>query len=795
MLEMTVEELLSCGINIVSDARYKKIKLEQKEKDYSNKNLYRGIHIDLNRNIKVIPKKLYYEGKIGYKLKADVTRILQMRGKTILFVANAGGGKTYTMLDISSKLVEMDEDKKTVYILTVPNSRQSNQNQVGEDYINFGFKSIVGKGNKLEVEGKEITVEEMLMTNHRKFSCVYDLTIDIVEKAKKLGLEVVLIIDEAHKLVNTFREGALNGIEKASLIADMVIHMTATPDKCKAHYSYDEIYELIDEKPLKNIGKFKIVYTDNWQLTLRRAIKRNRGDKKISLINIDSLEEIKALKSVLEKEGYIVEVLTSENKESDVFKEIEKTGLISDDVDVVLCTSVVECGISIKSTNIRAISVVRNCMKFDADNTIQFFARPRKKIDEGMLIVKNTYENISEAIKNINSREYEEFRNIYDMKYYLSSANDEAVGAYKELKISLVKALAEGGKSWAIARIKQSMKRERGGLAIELDEEKLELHINSKKVIMNAFAHKDSILISSALPTLKTFFEGKIFYDDIEIISDNTDEVTEEEREEIQASKEEKKANREMKKEKNDIYREWFKDEEFLKLLPLLMTDELNRITIKKFNVDMSLRELIEFKDSSLYETIKENCLENFRIGDIAKIVTSTYKTSGEYISLTAIKEICELREYVEQNKIGYSENLKGNYHTIRKLVEFYKKGENKSIKLNKNLGIILYAELTRTRRPGYTNKQVLEIVKDAPKKNFDWKKYYTSDKIKKLESAISSKNGGIKPSIKNKVKKEIGKVYGVSSYWQDKKEYTDINNPIKIFSLNTVLEEIISSK
>lgn len=816
LLKLTDEEIKGILDGTVDTIDYERIATKILN-DYTNTRLYGGLthNYNLNRDTKIEP--LEYENKIGYNLKGKVKEMLTKRGMTFLLIANAGGGKTYVMLQVSAELVEKNKANNVVYILSVPNTSQSNQNQVSEDLIEFGFESVVGKKSKLKIDGEDKSITERLKEGHRKFSCVYDKTLEIIEEAKKLGLEVVLVVDEAHKLVyDTYRGVALQGMDKAIEMADMVIMMTATADVCKCYYPYDVIYDLEDKKLKNNIGELKIIYSNNWELTLRRELRRLKQKGKIALVRVGgSVENLHSLKTALEKQGYVVEVLSSKNKNDETFKMIEKYGLIGIDeygfigegVDVVLTTPVIECGISLKDANIVPIEIIRGANDFNADNTTQFFARPREAVSEGIMIVKNYSDDIGQEIVDL---EAERAKNpnkvigpkikVRKLEHCINEVRNQANSYYRSFEATMKKKLKtdylESVKEYMLEELRTDRSK-----SIELDVENMKLYINTKSVIKEAIRRRDAHIINATPLSLETFFKGRIFYDKVTLDIDLGGNVNEEDLENVKIGKEEKKAVRELKQAKEEEYRAWFTDKNFLKALQALVDGTLNRANIKNYKLNMSLRDLIEFKSSSLYDVML-TCLKHFTIGETGIIISSRYKTSGEYITKSDIKDICKRKHIVEKVKVGYYEDLDAEYDIICDIVQTHKTKNKtqapKQINITDEMIVIINAELNRNNCKGYRNaktRETLKKIKKGHKGKIDWKTFYTEEKIKELKTAISNSSNDIKTSLKNKIINEIGKIYNVTIRIQDGNEYYRINNPHKNFKLDITLEEILSSK
>lgn len=400
------------------------------DKKYTaNARQYRGLayNTNINRDTRRFYKK--YKKKIGYQLGATVESMLMRRGQLILMLANAGGGKTYCILQQMAKLSMVEANSNVRYVIAVPNRNQSNQNEKSDSLSRFKAKSIVGsQDGKRKIEVNTIT--------NQIFSCVYDKALEVVEILKSNGHEVVLVLDECHKLIadNNFRGNAISNLEKAFSIADQTIMMTATPRRCLQYYKYDEIYHLIDEDANSNIEDFRIVLSETVKYTLFKEIKKllsNKAtvveeqevwedtlevippatllemlegtkyqevkkktatlitskevDAKV-LVRLNSIKEIDKYIALLEKAGIKAEKLTRKEKDGEVFKSIEEQSKIISESRVIFCTSVVECGVSLENQDIYLVEMLRSAKDFDMDNTIQFFNRARKTIGQGVII-------------------------------------------------------------------------------------------------------------------------------------------------------------------------------------------------------------------------------------------------------------------------------------------------------------------------------------------------------------------------------------------------------------------------
>lgn len=665
----------------------------------NNTRQYRGLgyRLDFNRNAKRFIKK--YKTKIGNQLGGTVESMLTRRGQLILMISNAGSGKTYTIMEKMDILSKMEMNDNVRYVIAVPNRNQSNQNE--KAYSKFGVKSIVGaKDGK-----KQIYVDLSL----RKFSCVYDKALEVVETLKKAGHEVVLVVDECHKMIadNNFRKEAIANLEEAINMADQSIMMTATPRRNLKYYDFNEIYTFVDEEIQTNIEEFKVLLSDNWRITLFREINKVLNKKPFTVpvvvekyedteeivepetllemlegektktvrktyteitskevpskvvVRLNSIEEIDKCISILENATVPCERLTSKEKDGEVFQSIEEKSLIESDARVFFVTSVVECGVSLENTEIHLIEVIRKARDFDMDNTVQFFARPRKKIDTGILIVPDyanqaVRESIKEQIKKAKEenkvldeaelfekqkknfatsrimedvkkdlakyeKEIEKIEAMYEnmSKRELDVMHKLAEEEYKSLKvrIGIVSTLGdeERVRKYIQDDIINNTKNNPFYIRVlEADLENLEIYIDNKKVVDKAFKEMDKSIVRHNPKMLLNCFENKIFYDKITLEHHYveqerlTNPELKEQYDDIRKMFTDKNAElKEVKAMREDMARELLRDEEFVAIIDDIRADKIFKDNINEFTTKYSLAEILSFKKTSIYKQFK----------------------------------------------------------------------------------------------------------------------------------------------------------------------------------------------
>lgn len=351
-----------------------------------------------------------------------------------LFISETGGGKTYLVSKTFEELSKKEPNR--LFIIACPNKIQNEQNQ-----ISYNLKALVG-GN-----GKKI---EDIQSN--TISMVYDKSEELIEYIQSNNLKTTLVIDEAHQLIysKSFRGKAINNLNQLQKVCFNVIHITATPRtnieifnynkiiECKPQNKTHKIEELTITQGRKNLVEKEIIHIIKQELSKKKKILLFIDDKnKIEQFNENHLEaEIKNAK---------IETLDSDKKESDLFKNIINNSTIPNDIDVVISTSVLECGTNIKNKDITTIYYLNNNSYLCLDKIIQSLARARKYQDNAYIFLKtpnkkdddennkyfNKIDTIIENQNNFNKSRRETSQYFYDKiksnEFYENEAKNEII--------------------------------------------------------------------------------------------------------------------------------------------------------------------------------------------------------------------------------------------------------------------------------------------------------------------------------------------------------------------------------
>ena len=243
---------------------------------------------------------------------------------------------------------------------------------------------------------------------------------------------------------------------------------------------------------------------------------------------------------------------------------------------------------------------------------------------------------------------------------------------------------------------------------------------------------------------------------------------------------------REVKKLKEEDIRKLLNDKNFIKAIPDIMNEKITSDNIKDYNLDISLRDLIDMRDSKILKQIWHSS-KVFGSKEAIYLTQYTYKdVSGnvKYLSKKNVEELCELKYFIEKSKdyVGFTK-----YDIIYKIimnrrVKVDKNGNKKVVRINLTDDLITEITTELVKAKHYNNRQVTKILNELETeriiKDGDYD-MYSQENIKRLDTAISSQ-------LKNKVLRDINNIFRTG---ECSKGYPVINAPIKKFNLETYLK------
>lgn len=780
-------------------------------------------NIDVNINNATHKEELkfdeYISQSIGYNSVVDRLFNCDYAHSMGLW-ANANSGKSYSLIQSAYfKLKEYNKDViNTIMAFVVPTRMQALQLEKDGVYVDDNGKSVKVKvkalvgGAKLE-QGDDIIV------------LVSDMADDVLAYAKSLKANVVLVIDEAHLIISqkSFRYEAIMKLKKLAEYSKSVCYMTATAESVKSTKKIDYIYDFKTSKSKSEdmkIKHFEIRNTTDYQRTLFLAIEDAIKRDKIPFVKLDSILHIQKLKELCEKTGYRCAFLASENTNKeykkyitkDVIEGIQDEGKIIEGYDIVFCTTVLEQGTSIREERLEAIVGVSDCMRFSEDGTVQIFARPRKLIDKGILVIKRKADfELNKDVKEVKN-----------LQWYVDSLKSLAIRGMEFIREDVTRSLEMSidnieTREILVNRINKKIKLAREKKEADYGFLKFDyVGANKEFTCSNYYAKyfdcsdfvlelDVDLLVSKAIQLRDTFniynpgnlekiFEGKIRYgsitqtlDDFSLDNGTYDDLIKQDSDnnELEMSENEIEA-RALECINNKKFRDRY-------LLPYMIIDlgcnypvikkrlnDIGQITdsphvTRQFSEEVkSLLGVITLSEA--YKRLDRLLCSGLDIDNSIKVVNLKNKDIGkrekgnEPISSKAMSKIYKFLNILDRNSIEErglvrqvnEEKTKEDklYNQVRTTVDKYRKN-NKRIRLSKKLSLEVYFELVRlkifnSKADTLVYNEFCDIVKEHGKINI-------ADKaiISRVASVLSKSQ---KANALMRANREIACIYSIGS-------------------------------
>lgn len=278
-------------------------------------------------------------------IPSELAKDIIQRRKRILVESSTGSGKSTAFIEASKEL----SDAKSVkfYIFAAPTRALAEQ-------LGRKHNQMVVKG---QTNGLFSAIFSYQKLGNRLFVSTYDMTYALMSWLKKLHPQAsfVLIVDEYHKTVTdysgTYRRDTLDNLQKAGKMASSYIGLSGTPDDILKS-EFEQVVAIDNGKPASPSQEFT-VYTYQKQKEalplLVQLIEAWTKQRKL-LIYIQSKEVIGKLYDVLRKRGIVTRTVSANEKRNKTYKQLVEDETVEDDVQVILATSVIADGISIKNS-------------------------------------------------------------------------------------------------------------------------------------------------------------------------------------------------------------------------------------------------------------------------------------------------------------------------------------------------------------------------------------------------------------------------------------------------------------
>lgn len=211
-----------------------------------------------------------------------------------------------------------------------------------------------------------------------------------------------LVVDEAHLMItDNFRSDVMESLFKSFDFFKGVILITAT----HIDATMFESFKLLKYSMPSKYKKFDLIQTDKIDVAMCGSLDRDS----LNLVFLDNKNDQALYSDVLSKQGYCVEIMNNEKKETPLYQTIVKNEEITNSVNVILTTRFLSHGLDLFTSHKSINFVICPGLLMNVQSSyqiIQFINRFRKNENVSIkVIVKKTNFFVAESIGSQSLRE------------------------------------------------------------------------------------------------------------------------------------------------------------------------------------------------------------------------------------------------------------------------------------------------------------------------------------------------------------------------------------------------------
>lgn len=299
--------------------------------------------------------------------------------KRLYINAPTGSGKTYALL----REIAVTRTGRTIFVVPTVALVE----QIDHEFRDLNPVCLTGKDN-------DLTLLEA-RTNATIIVCTFDSLSRVLygnrkkdepaQPSKTFNLldepDILLVVDEAHKLTSEygFRRAAIDTVTQAMQRAERVVCLSGTPNLLLHYtpdnYTYLNVHRLNNPNITCRLASYQQAEAAAVSAVLE-TVKNNKSDPGVVIVRLNNARTLTVIKKLLVAHGIAVsaiDVITSKLRdESEEYKNITTKRLLKR--QVILTTSLLDCGVNIQNTNVRAVLVFD---ERDPANIAQFVNRFR----------------------------------------------------------------------------------------------------------------------------------------------------------------------------------------------------------------------------------------------------------------------------------------------------------------------------------------------------------------------------------------------------------------------------------
>lgn len=347
--------------------------------------------------------------KVKEHIPVELAVELIERKQRILVDSPTGSGKSTAFIGASKQLAKSENNR--FFIFAVPTRTLAEQ--------------LARKHGVLAVTGDKENIYKSIFAyqkvGNRVFVATYDMAANLINTLKdwhKVGSSFCLIVDEIHKYVTdynrSYRYEAITNLHQASKEATSFIGLSGTTqDILKSEF--DIIIQIDNGKPSSPCQEFAVYTYEKQKDALPSLVKLIEAwtTQRKMLIYVQSKEQIATLYDLLRKRGIVTRTISAAEKKNSTYKALIEHETVPDNVQVILATSVIADGISIKNSLEWECLVVAN--HFSDMFNISMLKQCSNRF-------RNTYRRFSIYMQNPSNTETDLFNIDSAYEYIFSSA-------------------------------------------------------------------------------------------------------------------------------------------------------------------------------------------------------------------------------------------------------------------------------------------------------------------------------------------------------------------------------------
>lgn len=350
--------------------------------------------------------------KAGFSPLDGISALIRNEPRLILR-ANAGMGKSTLCIMLAQRLELLGLDKMVILEPTTTIA-----NQLGADFVEAGINAPVldNQARQADILGAQSSAIVV---------CCYDSLGKI--GADWINARTLVVVDEFHQLVTdvNYRNKAafnyaLETITKGArtlMLSATPFNLFTLPKSYSPHFGYKMALCVADVQ--QSIKLQPVVYTGRMKDAASHAINQAERGAGLICVKYDSIKNLKATKHLAIRKGLNCEYFcSSERAQKEGNKDYQylvKTGKLYNNLDVLLYTTLLEAGVSIKDPVKQSVLVDVNEWR----RAIQLMSRPRYNSTTG--VNKTHLVQLYRSAENVRLRESKPWRDVPTMQRRLNA--------------------------------------------------------------------------------------------------------------------------------------------------------------------------------------------------------------------------------------------------------------------------------------------------------------------------------------------------------------------------------------